>query len=318
VAVALVVALVAVPVLLSSSPAATPSNPQTSQALPVHNAHTGPAVTLEANAAQAALNGGARDPFTQQQLAGGGSASASAAAAGAAPSTSAVTATGGIQSTSAARSSDAARTTASWSETSTAWAVSGGGATAGAPGLPAGWPAPGRGTPTGTSHPAPPPTGLTPTEAYRVTLALSDSSGGFYTIDSVQRLSILPSAQPRLVELGVLQGGARVVFAVLPGTKLRGPGICIPGSLDCEFLSLAPGQTEVVSAAGSSPVLVAVTGVSVDRYDTAAAAQRVRQSASAAGARLLNSTTSQNVPLFEYDPSLGAVVDLRNLTVGGN
>jgi hypothetical protein len=39
---------------------------------------------------------------------------------------------------------------------------------------------------------------------------------------------------------------------------------------------------------------------------------------SAAGRRLLSTSTLSALSLFQYEPSLGAVVDLRNLTVGGS
>src|SRR5205823_220376 len=72
--------------------------------------------------------------------------------------------------------------------------------------------------------------------------------GGINTIDPLERLSVVPSPkQPLLVELGVLQGGKRVLFAVQPGAAVSGPGTCTPGPIDCEVLTLAPGQTEGVS-----------------------------------------------------------------------
>ena len=80
-------------------------------------------------------------------------------------------------------------------------------------------------------------------------------SGSLNTIDPLQRLSILPGKQqPMLVELGVLQGGRRVLFVVEPGTVVSGAGTCTPGPIDCEILSLAPGQTEGLSKQGATGV----------------------------------------------------------------
>jgi hypothetical protein len=156
-----------------------------------------------------------------------------------------------------------------------------------------------------------------------VTLAITNPSGGLNTIDPLERLSPLPSPQrPLVVELGVLEGGHRVLFAVQPGTVVGGPGTCTPGPIDCEVLSLAPGQTEGVSlrtANGVKPVaLFAVTQISADHHPTVAAADKARQASSPAGRRLLAKSTLSALSLFDYEPSIGALVDQRNLTVGGN
>jgi hypothetical protein len=156
-----------------------------------------------------------------------------------------------------------------------------------------------------------------------VIVSITNSAGGVDTIDPLRRLTILPSQRrPMLVELGVLKGGQRVLFAVQPGAVLSGPGTCTPGPIDCEILSL--GQDEIESLAarsstGTVPVaLFAVTGIKADQLASTAAADQARRAASAAGRNLLSSSTSSALPLFRYDPSLGAVVDLRNLIVGGS
>ena len=47
-------------------------------------------------------------------------------------------------------------------------------------------------------------------------------------------------------KLGVLKGGNRVLFAVTPGTVVEGRGVCIPGPINCQVVSLAPDQVESV------------------------------------------------------------------------
>jgi hypothetical protein len=173
------------------------------------------------------------------------------------------------------------------------------------------------------AKPKPAPSGLTATQAYHVTLAITNSSGGLDTIDPLTRLSVLPNIrQPLLIELGVLQGGNRVLFAVQPGTVVSGPGTCTPGPVDCEILSLGQDQTEQLSVetpSGPSQVaLFAVTGITADQYSSAAAAGQARRASSAAGRNLLAQSTLSALSLFQYEPSLGVVVDLRNLTVGGS
>ncbi len=138
-----------------------------------------------------------------------------------------------------------------------------------------------------------------------------------------QRLSLLPSEQrPLLIELGVLKGGHRVLFVVQPGTVVTGPGTCTPGPIDCQILSLAENQTEQLSVQSTTGInavaLFSVTGITVDKHSSASAALIARRTVSAAGQRLLSASTRSALSLFQYDPSVGAVVDLRNLTVGGS
>lgn len=86
-------------------------------------------------------------------------------------------------------------------------------------------------------------------------------------------------------------------------------------------MSLKPGQTEGISkqsSSGSTPVaLFSVNAISADQHPSAAAANKARENASDTGRQLLNESPLSAISLFHYDPSVGAVVDLRNLTVGG-
>jgi hypothetical protein len=167
----------------------------------------------------------------------------------------------------------------------------------------------------------PVPAGLTPTQSYRVSVAITNSSGGLDAIRSLERLSVVPSNnQPLLVELGVAKGGRSVLFAVQPGAVVAGQGKCTPGRIDCEVLSLAPDQTESLYRRTPTGLvagpLFAVTGITVENHSSVAAAANARRAASAAGRTLLSKSTLNALALFRYEPSVGAVVDLRDLTVG--
>jgi hypothetical protein len=160
------------------------------------------------------------------------------------------------------------------------------------------------------------------TQSYHVAIALTTPSGGVNTIDPVERLSVFPSdRQPLLVELGVLQGGHDVLFLVQPGTVVRGSGTCTPGPITCQIVALAPNQIEGLykstSAGAVAVAQMAVTEIKADNFSSAAAADTARGQESAAGRRLLDRSTLSALSLFEYKPSLGALADLRNLTVGG-
>ena len=296
IALVLVIALVAVPVLLTKK-APTDIVTPPSGPLPYSSGTTLPAISVQTVPGNSNLGGKGRNPFTPQHVAAT-STTATVASVTTTPTTGGTTTSTGTTGVSSTGGSG----------------TSSSGSSAGST------PAPTSTTPAPAPKPA--PTGLTATQAYHVSLAITIPNGGVNTIDPLERLSILPSKhQPMLVELGVLQGGHSVVFVVEPGTVVSGAGTCTPGPIDCEILTLHPGQTEGISkqaASGSTPVaLFSVNSISADQYPSAAAANKARQTASDVGRELVNHSPLSAISLFQYDPSVGAVVDLRNLTVGG-
>jgi hypothetical protein len=298
IALVLIIALVAVPVLLTKQAPTDIVTPPTGP-LPYSSGTTLPAISIKASPTNSKLAGGGRNPFTPQHI-----ATTTTVAAVTTPTTSSGTTTlsaGGGTSPSTGSGAGVSTTPAT---------------TPPAPTTPAPT------TPARTAPVKPAPTGLTANQSYHVSLALTTSDGGVNTIDPLERLSILPSKQqPMLVEIGVLQGGHSVLFVVEPGTVVSGAGTCTPGPIDCEVVSLKPGQTEGISkqtATGSTPVaLFSVNSISADNHPSVAAANAARQDASSVGRELLNKSPLSAISLFQYDPSVGAVVDLRNLTVGG-
>jgi hypothetical protein len=308
VAVVLLAGIVAVPVLLSKSPKPSQQAQGPASVSPPPSGTTLPAISVRSTPGHANLKGSSRDPFKAAAGSGGPSTGATTGATtGNAVSTvtsiaqNAVNGFNGSTPTATGPSSTTATGTSSTTSTGTTTSS----------------PPP---SITGNAKPKPVQSGLSSTEAYDVSLSLTNSKNGVDTIDPLARLSAVPSAQdPRLVELGVLQGGSRVLFAVQRGTVVEGPGTCIPGPLDCEVLSLAQDQTEAASSSGSgAPVaLFAVTGISVTKYSSASAASKARRAGSAAGRALIHHSALPALSLFKYEPGLGSVVDLRNLTVGG-
>jgi hypothetical protein len=304
IALGLVVALVAVPLLLSKN---APTNPVTALptgGLPYSSGATLPAISVETTPGASKLAGRGRDPFTPQHIATTTTVAATTPTSSTPSSGSGTTSGSGTGSTGSTPTGSGSTTPATTSPST--------------PSTPAPAPTPAPKPPTN-----PGPSTLTPTQSYQVSLALTSSNGALNTIDPLERLSVLPSAQqPLVVELGVVNGGRHVLFAVEPGSVVSGPGTCTPGPIDCEILSLAPGQTEGLSKqtpTGSSPVaLFAVNSITVAQHASVAAADKARHRASEAGRKLVGESPLSAISLFQYDPSVGAVVDLRNLTVGGN
>lgn len=307
VAALLIVALVAVPILLSKQ-APTDLLVQKPLNLPPYSSgSTLPAISVRTTASSSKLPGNGRNPFTPQEVAKTTTSTTPTApttgSAGSGTGSTTGTATGGTGAASSP-SASAPTTSPSPSTTSTTPAS----------------PSP---APTAPAVTKPAPTGLTDTEAYDVALSITTPQGGVNAIDPLERDGVLPSKQqPLVVELGVLQGAHDVLFAVQRGTVVSGPGTCTPGPIDCQILSLAPGQTEGLSVLTSggvvSEALFEVTAISAHDFPSAAAAAQARRTTSPDGRNLLDNSVLNALSLFQYQPDVGAVVDLRTLTVGGS
>lgn len=301
VAVVLLAAIIAVPVLLSktSSPAPVAQAP-----LPTPPPATGsslPTINVQPTPSVSRLTGSSHNPFAQ------GSGGTSVTSTGTTSSATGIGSTTSPASTTSTGSTTSGGTTTSSTSSSPSTSTSSGTTPAVSPP-----------SITGNSKPKPAPTGLTPTQSYDVGLAITNSAGGVNTTDPLKRLSPIPSdQQPLLVELGVLRHGGKVLFAVEPGTVVNGPGTCTPGPIDCEVLSLGQDQTESISSRDTGAnALFAVTGISAVTHSSVAEATRTREAKSAAGQAVLDGTSGLTaLSLFKYEPSVGSVVDLRDLGV---
>lgn len=302
VAAVLLAAIVAVPVLLSNS--ASPSSPQASlPAIPPASGTSLPTINAQATPTTSHLTGSAHNPFATSA-----SAASSVTSSGGTSIGSGGTSTLGVGSTVTGASSTGTSTGSTGTSGAGSSTVSSGGTGSTPPSI------------TGNSKPKPAPTGLSSTQSYDVAMAITNADGGVDTFGQMARLSAVPDSQrPLLVELGVLQGGKRVLFAVQPGTVINGPGTCTPGPIDCEVLSLSQDETESVSSQGGGATLFAVTAITAVGHSSAAAADRARQAASAFGRAVVDRDgfSLPALSLFKYESSTGSVVDLRNLTVEG-
>ncbi|HEY8765096.1 MAG TPA: hypothetical protein VIM18_12955, partial [Solirubrobacteraceae bacterium] len=185
VALAMVVALVAVPVLLSKSGrAATPAPVSPPLAATTNPGTAVPAVSVRTVPLHSRLTGHARDPFAQPKQ----KAAAKVASTPQAATKPATTPTTGTTTTSTSTST----TTGGTSPSGTGGSGSSSPVGAGLRG------AVGNVGVVGVEP-------LSATQSYHVTLAITNSAGGLDTSDPLERLSIIPNAQePLLVELGVL------------------------------------------------------------------------------------------------------------------
>jgi hypothetical protein len=217
-ALVLVAALVAIPLVLAKSPSssgASGGEPDSSLAAPASG--TGgpapgsePAVSVAATVAGGApLGGHAKDPFKQQFPA------AKQASAGAA-----VPGTSGAKAGSGAGSS--------------------GGSGTGSNG---GSPVPSGGTPT------------TPPKTYAIAhidVRFGRAAAPLRTIKDVPRLTPLPNAiDPVVIFLGMSADQQTAVFLISSDVHPQGDGRCTPSVKTCTSIELKQGQTEILDVTGS-------------------------------------------------------------------
>ncbi len=259
VALLLVVALVAVPVLLGGGSPTAPAADATA-AVPGATAGAGQSpVSLSTTAGQerAYTRGGkVRNPFKQPKV-------------------------------SAATTTTPAATAGSGSSPSSS-SPSGGSTPPGGGTTPTGTP-----TPSGTTPSTTRPDSL---DTFRLTLRFG-SAGNLRTIRDLARLSPLPSANsPFFVFLGVLKDAKTAVFLVSSDVTATGDGKCRPSAADCQTIEVKEGDTEFFDLQNDGrTVQYEMDILHLDRTSdaakqvTAAAARAAATRHSKAGAAMLRS-----------------------------
>jgi hypothetical protein len=306
VALLLVAAAVAIPVLIGRAPAPAPTAAP-APAAPVTGATDAQkaAVSL-ATAVPAGRDrpGAVRNPFkAPASKKKASTASTSAPAAAGTPSV----ASGGTSSASPAStaSGTSTPTPSTGSDTTTTPSSSGSGS---------------------SSKPTTPKTTTAPkaddaSDTYHVSLRFGVNGGELKTLRDVARLSALPSVtDPFFVYLGVLETATthekRAVFLVSSDATPTGEGACHPTKEDCQSVELAVGQTmffDLASANGGpgTQYQLELAGIHKTEVSTEAKASAAFARHSAAGAELLSDAAKRNVRAaagaraYRYIPATG-------------
>jgi hypothetical protein len=282
VAIVLVGAIVAIPVLLAKNPPAAPAPaPVKHDAGAANPATATPIVTLASdaeNARRRRVLGSSKNPFTPAPV-----------KIAAVKTTTAVTAV----------------TTPGLPNLPTGGSTTSGG-TATTPAAPA----PSTSTPATGTTPAPPKK----YELYSIAVRFGDSSSD--TLDKINlgRDKPLPDAKnPILVYLGVEKGAKRAIFMVDSSVTPQGDGTCAPSPADCETVHLHEGDTEffdVKDATGNVTAQYELDLVKIRTATTTSAskAAKSRASVSAAGRRAVRAHEAKVGPLrYRYDAATGTV-----------
>ena len=151
-------------------------------------------------------------------------------------------------------------------------------------------------------------------ELLSLTVRFGDSSSDSLSKSNLARLKPLPSAEnPILVYLGVSEDKKSALFLVDSRVVAQGDGSCKPSPVNCETISMREGDTEffdVVDEHGKVAAQYQLDLVDIKRGSTTSAskAAAAKAKASKAGKRVLRAHRSSHGPLrYRYDAESGTV-----------
>jgi hypothetical protein len=157
-------------------------------------------------------------------------------------------------------------------------------------------------------------------DTYHVSLRFGLNGGELKTLDDVARLSPLPSVtDPFFVYLGVMETSTthqkRAVFLVSSDATPNGEGACHPTKQDCESVELARGQTAYFDYTAPNGAVtqyqLELTGIKKTSVTSTAKASAAIARHSVAGAELLQDAATRNVRAaagaraYRYIPATG-------------
>lgn len=170
-------------------------------------------------------------------------------------------------------------------------------------------------TPAPTTPTTPTPTDGTDTKAtYRVNFTFGEE-GAMRNYSNVARLTPLPSSDnPFFVYLGLADDGKSAIFLVDGSAEPSGDGKCTPSRDDCEQIALKVGDTEFLDlpSGTAGTVEYTLTIKSIKKATTTkATAAKARARESKAGREVLRQLVSDDPTLLDnwnYSRSLGLLV----------
>jgi hypothetical protein len=111
-----------------------------------------------------------------------------------------------------------------------------------------GAPAPGSAAPPVAPAPTATPTPTAPLYSIKVRFGMVEEAGAELPTETVTRLSVLPDEEkPVLVYRGVEDGGKVAIFELTGAVVAEGDGKCAPTPEDCQYLKLQAGETEFIT-----------------------------------------------------------------------
>jgi hypothetical protein len=155
-----------------------------------------------------------------------------------------------------------------------------------------------------------------PVDTYRVKLRFGES-GAEKTYNNVARLTPLPSSDnPFFVYLGLKEDGKTAIFLVDADAVPSGDGRCAPSEEDCEQIELKAGETEFFDLQSGTAGLVQyqldLVSISKAKAATTASAARAHARESKAGREYLRQVVAEDpmvLDAWDYSSKLGLLVE---------
>jgi hypothetical protein len=152
------------------------------------------------------------------------------------------------------------------------------------------------------------PTTTTPKktyETYSLEVAFGDSSGALAHRE-VKRLTGLPGGAPALLYLGLMDDHKTAVFLVGEGVKVQGDGACEPTGDDCQTLRMKAGDTVFLTRTNGKQYELDLIKVHA-RTTTSAAAAKKANASEAKGGRATLRDNLDRVGRYRYSERSGAL-----------
>ena len=158
-------------------------------------------------------------------------------------------------------------------------------------------------------------------ELYELAVRFGESEGGISGRRNVKRLQALPSAaDPVLIYLGVLADKKTAVFMLDSGVVAQGDGSCKPSTSTCETIHLREGETEFFDVpasseeeGGSGGAQYQLDVIKIRKKSTTSAkqAKRAKARVSKQGRQILRARIAGDGPLrYRYDQQSGRLEKL--------
>jgi hypothetical protein len=149
---------------------------------------------------------------------------------------------------------------------------------------------------------------------YTLTVRFGSTEAPVLDKSKLKRLEALPSADdPVLVYLGVQEGGKVAVFMVDSGIDAQGDGVCQPDPASCETIHMREGDTEFFDVSDDEGNVVAqyeldLVDIKTKKTASAAEARKSYAKVSKAGKRVVHARTAARGPLrYRYNARRGVV-----------
>ena len=159
-------------------------------------------------------------------------------------------------------------------------------------------------TPTETPVPAAPTPAPKTYELYSLEVRFGPTDGELVS-RNVKRLTGLPGGSPALLYLGLMPDHKTAVFLVDAGVNVLGDGECDPSPDNCQTLTLEKGETEFINR-GDEQWELDLIDIHVKKTTDAKAARKAR-AAEARNGRKLARRMGARSSAYRYDASQGTL-----------